>query len=157
LRPIEPADETLWLDLMRSMSWATRYKRGARRVENLTPEDVRRAVTMDPDKEVAFVMVAATGEETRMVGVCRGTRSSSNAWVFTLVVLDEWQRRGVGRRLLRALIDALSARGAQRIEGHVLASNRNMLEFVERLGFEIRPHPSRAQLKLVVRTLSPAP
>jgi acetyltransferase len=157
LRPIQPTDEALWLDLMRSISWATRYKRGARRVEDLTPEDVRRAVTLDPEKELGFVMVAEGEEEARMVGVCRGARSPLNAWVFTLVVLDEWQRRGVGRRLLGALIDALEARGARRIEGDVLASNRNMLDFVEELGFEIRPHPSRSHLKLVVRTLSSAP
>jgi acetyltransferase len=88
-----------------------------------------------------------------MAGVARGTRRSADEWVFTLVVLDEWQRRGVGRRLMRALMTDLEAHGARVIEGEVLASNRNMLEFVVRLGFSVQAHPERSQLKLVVRAL----
>ncbi len=54
IRAIRADDETLWLELMRDMSWATRYKRGARRVEDLNPEDARRAVSPDPAKEIAL-------------------------------------------------------------------------------------------------------
>src|SRR5258706_2738659 len=45
IRAIRPDDETLWLELIKDMSWATRYKRGARHLEDLTTEDAQRAVS----------------------------------------------------------------------------------------------------------------
>ncbi len=154
LRPVRPDDEALWLQLMRSISWATRYQRGARRVEELSPEDRRGAVTLDPATQIAFVAVAERGDETMMVGINRGTLRAEGTWEFALMVLDDWQRRGVGRRLMHALIEALRERGAQVVEGDVLALNRNMLDFVVRLGFEIRPHPESRDIRRVVRGLS---
>ena len=110
-------DEALWLELMKDMSWATRYKRGARRVEDLTPEDARRAVSPDPAKEIALVAVAAHDRNEKMAGVVRATEIQAGTWEFALVVLDAWQRRGVGRRLMIALMDALAGTRRQSARG----------------------------------------
>ncbi|HKA43103.1 MAG TPA: GNAT family N-acetyltransferase [Burkholderiales bacterium] len=154
LRPIRADDEALWLTLMKEMSWATRYKRGARRVEDLRPQDVRQAVAPDPVSEMALVALATRAGEARMVGVARAVQRDGT-WEFALVVLDEWQRRGVGRRLMHALLRALQERSARCVEGDVLASNRNMLDFVQRLGFRIAPHPESRSLKRVTRDIAP--
>jgi len=153
VRSIRRDDEVLWLELMKDMSWATRYKRGARRVEDLNPEDARRAVSPDPTREIALVSLAARGGEEKMAGIARATEIRSGTWEFALVVLDQWQRRGVGRRLMMALMDTLQERQGKMIEGDVLASNRNMLDFVARLGFEIQPHPDQPHVKRVERRL----
>ena len=152
IRAIRPDDETLWLELMKDMSWATRYKRGARNLEDLTPEDARRAVSPG-STEIALVALAARGGEEKMAGVARAAESSVGTWEFALVVLDAWQRRGVGRRLMIALMEALQGRHGKVVEGDVLASNRNMLDFVARLGFEIRPHPHQPHVNRVTRKL----
>jgi acetyltransferase len=52
-----------------------------------------------------------------------------------------------------ALMDSLQDRGSKVLEGDVLASNRNMLDFVARLGFDTRSHPDQAQVKRVGRKL----
>jgi len=153
IRAIQPDDETLWLALMKNMSWATRYKRGARRPEELRPEDARRAVSPDPGNEIALVAMAASASEQDMVGVARAARSGAETWEFALVVLDAWQRRGVGRRLMIALMESLQEHRAKVLEGDVIASNRNMLDFVTRLGFEIRAHPDQPHVKRVARRL----
>ena len=153
IRAIQPDDEALWLQLMKEMSWVTRYQRGARELENLTPDDVRRAVTPDPAKQIVLVAVAARGREEKMAGIARAAESSPGTWEFALVVLDEWQRRGVGRRLMIALMETLRERQAVVIEGDVLASNRNMLDFVARLGFGIGAHPDQPHVKRVRRPL----
>src|SRR5262245_21593465 len=138
---------------MQNMSWATRYKRGARRPEELTPEDARRAVSPDPESEIALAAIGARGSELNMVGVARAARLRADTWEFALVVLDDWQRRGVGRRLMIAMMESLQERQAKIIEGDVLALNRNMLDFVARLGFEIRAHPDQPHVKRVGRRL----
>jgi acetyltransferase len=153
VRAIRRDDEALWLELMKDMSWATRYKRGARRLEDLNQEDVRRAVAPDPAKEIALVALAARGGKETMAGVARGVELRAGTWEFALVVLDAWQRRGVGRRLMIALMDTLQERQGKVIEGDVLATNRNMLDFVARLGFEIHSHPEQPHVKRVRRKL----
>ena len=153
IRAIQHDDESLWLALMKDMSWATRYQRGAPRLEELKPEDAQRAVSPHPATEVALVALAARGSEEKMVGIARAARLGAETWEFALVVLDAWQRRGVGRRLMIALMESLPERQARVIEGDVLALNRNMLDFVARLGFDVRPHPDQANVKRVGRRL----
>lgn len=136
IRPIQPADAGNWIGLLDSLSWATRYMRGARRAGDLSPEDVERAVNPVAPGELALVAMARTGDREHMAGVVRGLDREGN-WLFTLVVTDAWQRRGVGRRLMLAMIAEIHARGGREVEGEVLGSNRNMLDFVRRLGFRI--------------------
>ncbi|MDH5536855.1 MAG: GNAT family N-acetyltransferase [Betaproteobacteria bacterium] len=155
LRPIGDDDGPLWLELMRTMSWATRYKRGARRAEDLGPDDVRRAVTPDPEQEIVFVVTASRDHEIKIVGVCRARRQRPDAWEFAIVVLDDWQKCGIGLTLMRAMMDALDARHAERIEGDVLATNKNMLEFLEHLGFDAQPHPEHPHMARVALKLPP--
>lgn len=139
IRAIRAQDRDLWLELLRSISWATRYKRGARAVEDLQPEDIDRAVNPDANTEVALVamMEDRPGEVT--AGVAGGTEHERRCWEFTLVVLDAFQRRGIGRALMDALVAELRSRGAVSVEGDVLATNRDMLKFVRRLGFDVEP------------------
>ncbi len=155
LRPIRAEDGPLWLEFMRTMSWATRYKRGARRAEDLGADDVLRAVTPDPDSEIVFVVVVSRNEVTKIVGVARARRTRADIWDFAIVVLDDWQKCGIGLTLMRALMDALDARQAERIEGDVLATNKNMLEFLERLGFDAQPHPDHPHIARVALKLPP--
>lgn len=151
VRPIRPEDEAMWRAFMKSMSWATRYKRGARRLEDLTEADVRRAVRPLPGKEIAYVAVAARDEESRVAGVSRGTYRSGGECEFTLVVNDDWQGLGIGTRLMAALMDEATHSGHPRIVGRVLATNGNMLAFVGSLGFAIEDEPQDAKVKRVVR------
>ena len=46
---------------------------------------------------------------------------------FAIVIADDWQRKGLGRRLMSALIEVARARGLRSMIGHVLAENRGML------------------------------
>jgi acetyltransferase len=54
---------------------------------------------------------------------------------FAIVVADNWQRRGLGSRLLTLLGDTACARGLTRIGGDVLTINRPMTAFVSAHGF----------------------
>ena len=99
------------------------------------------------ENEIALVALAARPGEEKMAGIASATESGSRTWEFALVVLDTWQRRGVGRRLMIALMEALQERRGESIEGDVLALNRNMLDFVARLGFAIYPHPDQSHVK----------
>jgi acetyltransferase len=72
------------------------------------------------------------------VAVARYVVAPDNASCeFAIVVADAWQQRGVGTRLMEALMDAARRRGLTTIFGEVLASNHKMLALVRRLGFRV--------------------
>jgi acetyltransferase len=150
VRPIRFDDEAMWLRFLGGLSWATRYKRGARRVDQLTADAVKRAVRPRPGAELAFVAVVTRGAESDIVGVSRGTFRDGETCEFTLVVADAWQGCGVGARLMRALMDEAGRQGHGRIVARVLATNGNMLDFVRALGFAIEDLPDAPQEKRVV-------
>jgi acetyltransferase len=151
VRPIAVGDEAMWLRFVDGLSWATRYKRGARRVDQLSEQDVKRALRPRPGIEIAFVAVVGRAGETDIVGVSRGTFREPATCEFALVVADAWQGCGVGTRLMQALMDEAARQAHGRIVGRVLATNGNMLDFVRELGFEAEDEPDEPHIRRVVR------
>jgi acetyltransferase len=80
-----------------------------------------------------------------VVGEARYVRDGDGA-EFALAVADGWRRRGVGKRLLEALIASARRDGLRRLDGEVLASNEAMLGFIEQAGFQVREHPEDGRL-----------
>ncbi len=143
IRPIRPEDGAAWLAFLGALSPATRFKRAARRLEDMTPEGVRAATNPDPAREIALVATPGSGAE--LCGVARLLLSDDGrTGEFLLVVADRWQRRGIGGRLLDALVAEAARRGVATVEGAVLATNRGMQEFVRRRGFTVEPPAPQA-------------
>jgi GNAT superfamily N-acetyltransferase len=65
---------------------------------------------------------------------------------FALAVADDWQGRGLGRRLMAHLITEARRQGLQRLFGDVLAENRRMLALMREYGARLQAHPDDAQL-----------
>jgi len=152
IRAIGPGDEARWTAFVEGLSPATRYKRGGTRLEALTPALAHQRVTLDLEREFALVAVASNGDASPIVGVARCQRHDHERWEFMLVVADKWQRRGVGRRLMSAVDGEISRRGAPTLEGLVLATNRGMLDFVQRLGFRVEPSEISPLFRRVVKS-----
>lgn len=94
-------------------------------------------------KAVVLAAVARTRSDERIVGYAYG-RLEGRDWNtlrdpagvgVDLWVLPSVRGRGVGRRLLEALVSELGARGAPRVVLHVAARNARALALFERLGF----------------------
>ena len=85
---------------------------------------------------VQFVALDDAGE---VVGWCDVVRldqeSFRHGWRLGMGVLPAVRGRGVGRRLAEAAIAAARAKGAERIELEVFASNTRAIALYERLGF----------------------
>ena len=76
---------------------------------------------------------------------------------FAVMIVDEWQGKGVASRMLRALIRDAQSRGLKRREGYVLATNKAMLDLARRLGFEVKVSEEGPSVKLVRLDLVRAP
>jgi acetyltransferase len=138
LRPIRPEDAAMEQEFVKRLSPESRYFRFMNTLRELTPVMLMRFTQIDYDREMAFVATAERDGREVEIAVCRYvTNPDGETCEFALVVADDWQRRGVGRRMMSALIDAARARGLKALVGHVLAENAPMLGLCAKLGFTV--------------------
>ena len=138
IRPIASTDATLIREFVGSLSFETRYLRFMGTVRELSPQAIDRLTRVDHRREAALIGVVNYEGADRIVGVARYAMNADDETCdFAIVVADNWQRRGLGSRLLTLLGDTASARGFKRIGGDVLAINRAMTAFVSTHGFSV--------------------
>jgi acetyltransferase len=154
IRPIRPEDAEIEQSFVRKLSPQSRYFRFMQTLKDLTAEMLVRFTQIDYHRELALIAVMTVDGKEVEIAVARYiTNPDGTSCEFALVVADEWQGKGVGTRLMHGLMEAARARGFRTMDGEVLAANTSMLEFVENLGFEIRPNPNDPNVKTVVKTL----
>ncbi len=139
VRPIQPEDAAMEQAFVQSLSAETKYNRFMQNFDKLTPEMLARFTQIDYDREMAFVGVIDDGSpDAKMIGVARYVSNPDrHSCDFGLTVGDTYQRKGIGRELMRRLIAVGRDRGIDVMEGDVLASNSKMLALCESMGFRI--------------------
>ena len=148
IRPLRVQDAGAFRAFVERLSPESRYERFQYVVKEVSPALLRLLVEADPRTHVALVAL----HEGEVVGEARYVRADGGA-EFALAVADGWRRRGVGKRLLEALIASARREGLKRLDGEVLAWNQAMLGFVEQAGFTVREHPEDARLLRIELTL----
>ncbi|MCZ4305784.1 bifunctional acetate--CoA ligase family protein/GNAT family N-acetyltransferase [Zoogloeaceae bacterium G21618-S1] len=154
IRAIKPEDADLEVNFVRKLSAETKYFRFMNTMRELPPAMVVRLTQIDYDREMAFVAtVANEGQETE-IGVCRyAVNPDGESCEFAVVVADDWQHRGLARRLMGVLIETARNRGLVYMNGVFLANNDRMLRFVQSLGFVLSSDPDDSTVKLGVLPL----
>jgi acetyltransferase len=140
IRAIRPEDEPLWAEMIASLSDTTAGYRFFGPVTEITKPTLVRYCHIDYDSEISLVTIDE-GREPKMLGVASLAidEPGGDRGEFAIVVRDDIQRRGLGTRLMTALIDAARDKYVREITGDVLASNAPMISFVESLGFKVEP------------------
>lgn len=155
IRPIRPEDDAIELAFIRGLSPDSRYNR-LLSARNLTEQEIRRLTRIDYDREMAFVAIAGSDAQTRLLGVARYVRDEAGGGAeFAVVVADAWQRRGIGTMLLQALLGYARAAGLARLHGITLAANQPMQYLGRKLGFAQRAEPGDASARLLEKALAP--
>ncbi len=155
IRAIRPEDEPLWTDMIESLSPETTQYRFFGPLREIDKAMLIRYCHIDYDREIALVAIlkGKDGAADMMLGVVRLTIDSANPseGEFAILVRDAWQRKGVGSKLMEALIQAARDRYVLQINGHVLTVNIGMTRFVENLGFDVQPSEEHDVHRLSLR------
>ena len=132
MRQLVASDRTAVIGAFTSLSRQSRYLRYGAAKSELTRADLDRLTDVDPPRSDA--VGAFIGDE--LVGVAQyGGGDEGRGPELGILVVDEWQRRGVGGVLANRLIARARALRHPKLHAHVLADNRAGLRFMERIGF----------------------
>ena len=106
LRAISPEDVAISKDFLAGLSFGTRYFRFGRGDFQYTDDELRRLCTPAPGERAQFIAIARCDGVDRMIGSARYVvEADGRTCEMAIVVNDDWQGHGVGRRLMGALID----------------------------------------------------
>ena len=142
VRPIRPEDAEMEMAFVSGLSTQTRRMRFQSSLRDLSPAMLARFTQIDYDREMALVAVREESGVEREVGVARYIRMPyGKTCEYAIVLSDEWQGRGLGRRLMSAIIGVARDRGLETMVGWVFASNTGMLRLCTELGFRIEAEP----------------
>jgi acetyltransferase len=147
LRAARAGDGALVQALVRGLSMESRYHRFFYPLRELGADLLARFSRGDPERELTLLaLTESIGQETAVAMAQYVVREDAECADFAVVVADDWQREGIGRRLIETLICVARGVGIVRLEGEILAENRAMLRLMLRLDFALTRHPDGAYL-----------
>jgi acetyltransferase len=154
IRPIRPEDAGIEAAFVHGLSEQSRFMRFMFAIHDLTAAQLSRFTQIDYDREMALIAVLDTPEGERQIGVARYiTLEDGQTCEFAIVVADDWQGKGLARRLFALLIDTARNRRLKVMTGVTLRENSRMLDLARAKGFAVRmddedPALSRMTLSL---------
>jgi acetyltransferase len=154
LRHIAPADADREQAFVHGLSAQSSYLRFHGTIKELSKKELKTFTEPDSRNAVALVVLHSGESGEEEIGVARYVIDPDRAdCEFAIVVADAWQKRGIGTRLMNALISHLQASGVKQISGSVLKSNSAMLKFIKEMGFEETSVPEEPTTVLLTKHL----
>jgi GNAT superfamily N-acetyltransferase len=132
IRPVRPEDKPLFVAAWARLSGESVYKRFLQPRHPLSVDELAFFTEIDHVDHEAIGAIA--GDQG--VGVARYVRWSDrpHAAEAAVTVVDEWQGRGLGGKLLRRLCARAAENGVRVFTAHLLAGNEAMLTLLAQLG-----------------------
>jgi len=127
-RHVRPDDQPLLTEAIRTASRETLLHRFFSPIRSVSPDLLRQMLSIDRTKETCIVGVAEENGAMRMVCGARYVKlPKAEAAEFAVTVHDDFQRRGLGKFLLKLLARLARAEGIRQFEADVMNSNQKML------------------------------
>jgi len=156
IRPIRPEDEPMMVAFhgtLSDMSVYLRYFHVQKLDSRIAHENLIRRCCVDYDREIALVaehQVPGTGER-EILGVGRLTKQLGGEEAeLGVLVTDRFQGKGLGRELVRRVVEMARAEGVPTIVAHILAENGAMIALAREFGFEPMPGGEAGSLNAVL-------
>ena len=152
LRPVRPEDEPAFQEGFAKLTPEEIRLRFFAPIKALGHVQAARLTQIDYDREMALVLAepGAPGK-SELYGVARITADPDNARAeYAILVRHDMTGMGLGRLLMRRIIDYARKRGIGEIFGDVLRENATMLRLCQDLGFTQISVPDEPGLVRVV-------
>jgi len=155
IRPIRGEDDVLYPDFMAAESVEDTRRRFLGAVRQLSQAFIFRLTHVDYEGAMAFIAVDEA--DGKMLGVVRLHRDEKDptSGEYAVIVRSDYKGRGLGRLLMRQIIDWSNAVGVKSVTALVLADNDRMLKLCRELGFEIGEYPPDRDIRRVSLQLAP--
>jgi GNAT superfamily N-acetyltransferase len=150
LRPLRPGERKPVLEVFAGLSERSRRLRFLGPKPRLAQRELDTLVDVGCCGREAVVAVDPASGAT--VGLARFVRDPDAPEAeVAFEVVDAWQGRGVGKRLVSELVALARSQGILRLRAHVARENRPALALLRSVGEVLSQRPQGPEVELVVR------
>lgn len=154
IRPIRRDDVARTAAFIDALSTQSKHSLFLGGIVRLTDAELQRLCNSHDSRDMAYVATVPTADGERQIGVCRyADADSPQGAEISVAVADDWQHQGLGRRLLRRLIEYARAHGVRRLYSMDAASNDAMRHLACDVGFSEQRDPD--DIHQVIYSLQP--
>lgn len=147
LRPVRPEDEPAVASFFRQVQPDDLRQRFFTPVRQVPQAFIARLTQIDYARTQALLALDAAGA---VLGVAQlHADPDIESGEYAILLRSDQKGRGLGWRLMRALIRVAKAEGLRTVTGEVLTENAAMLAICRELGFDIRPDPDDSAIRIV--------
>jgi RimJ/RimL family protein N-acetyltransferase len=152
LRALQPTDFFLHRQFLHTCSQRSLYQRFFQVAEHakVTDQQIARYTHFDQTQELAITAVQYPSQEQEL-GVARLIQQENALAEFAVIVADPWQRQGLGRKLVKKIIEVAAQRPIRCLQGYVLSENKAMLRLCCQLGFKARWLPGEGMYQVQLK------
>jgi len=157
LRPIRPEDAALLHASVESLSLSSLPSLLLPSESEVSSNELFLRMTQtDYDREMVFL--AVTSEDCALSRSCIGVARyavlpDAQTASFAVLVAEDWQKQGLGARLLQALLDAARYKQLRFLQAEIPADSKKLLPIARQLGFVVSPPLSGSSTLLIRRPL----
>ena len=141
IRPIRPSDRHLLERSRERFSDESMRRRFLGPKPRLSTTELRYLTEVDGENHVAIVATPLDDLEA-VIGVARWVRAAEDPRTAeaAIIVADDFQGRGLGKRMAHHLADTARDRGIHRFEASMLSDNRAALALMRELDERLEAH-----------------
>lgn len=151
LRPVRPEDASPLQDFVRQLSPRSKRLRYFSTMTELSQYALAHATQIDYGRQLTLLAVRES-EKTVVLGEAEySCLPDGTTCDFAIIVADGMAGLGLGKILMRALIDAAKRQGLKMVRGDVAADNEAMLGMMESLDFQILLTDDPETVEVVLR------
>ena len=147
IRPMTAEDSKIEADFVRSLSLQTKHERFFEGIKELSPKMLKQLCDIDGKNVMAFVATIQDMGKEKQIGVCRyATGSEGSAIEIAVTVADDWQHQGIGKLLMKPLVEYAKDNGIKKLYSIYLTRNVAMHHLADDFGMTTKRDPDDAQL-----------
>jgi acetyltransferase len=151
LRPIMAEDEPRHREFLANLSDDTKRFRFFEVIENPDAKFTRHFTQIDYDREIAIIAEIESKGQPTTIGAARLIENAlDNTAEFAIVVADAWQRKGLGKKMTRRMIEIARAQKYEKIYLNFLNDNVAIKTLLKNEGFKITEGQDSGYAELIL-------
>lgn len=151
IRPIVPADEEMVVAFFGKLSPQSVYLRFLNKIRALPQAMLYRFTHIDYSSEFALIGIVNEAGKDAIVAIARYAYSpEDNVTDLAVAVRDDWQSLGIGKALLKKVVDIGKENGIYRFEGMIHPENKTIMRILLDLGYKLKYSPESYQVDILV-------
>ncbi len=155
IRPIHPEDEPLMIKFHGTLSDRSvhlRYMQPLMLSQRVAHERMARICHCDYDREMTLVAEYKDEKGERSIfGASRMNKLHGlNEARFSVLISDQFQGQGLGKEMVRRMVDVAKREGLEELSAFITPDNRPMQQIAKDLGFSVKPADDKGLLEITM-------